>query len=195
MDGKKGSYDLPESHGWGDPCPESIREAGMSLQEELQMSTLPAPGIQVMLQLMLTREAVVRVQERLFEAHGLTIQQYNVLRIVRGGPTKGHPIYEIERRMIYRFANVTRLVDRLEAQGLLKRVADAKDRRVSRVVISPKGKRLMERLDEPVQAMATQLTSCCDEQECLAMSNWLERLREHCQQQEGLHETLAGAIN
>jgi DNA-binding MarR family transcriptional regulator len=97
--------------------------------------------------------------------------------------------------MIYRFANVTRLVDRLEAQGLLKRVADAKDRRVSRVVISPKGKRLMERLDEPVQAMATQLTSCCDEQECLAMSNWLERLREHCQQQEGLHETLAGAIN
>ncbi|HEX4845763.1 MAG TPA: MarR family transcriptional regulator [Geothrix sp.] len=167
----------------------------MSLQEELQMSTLPAPGIQVMLQLMLTREAVVRVQERLFEAHGLTIQQYNVLRIVRGGPTKGHPIYEIERRMIYRFANVTRLVDRLEAQGLLKRVADAKDRRVSRVVISPKGKRLMERLDEPVQAMATQLTSCCDEQECLAMSNWLERLREHCQQQEGLHETLAGAIN
>ena len=83
------------------------------------MSKLPAPGVQLMLQLMLTREAVVRVQERLFEAHGLTIQQYNVLRIVRGGPVKGHPIYEIERRMIYRFANVTRLVDRLELQGLL----------------------------------------------------------------------------
>ena len=40
----------------------------MTLQEELQMSKLPAPGVQLMLQLMLTREAVVRVQERLFEA-------------------------------------------------------------------------------------------------------------------------------
>ncbi|HEY3399694.1 MAG TPA: MarR family transcriptional regulator [Geothrix sp.] len=167
----------------------------MSLQEELQMSKLPAPGVQLMLQLMLTREAVVRVQERLFEAHGLTIQQYNVLRIARGGPVKGHPIYEIERRMIYRFANVTRLVDRLETQGLLKRVADPKDRRVSRVVITPKGRRLMERLDEPVRTMAMQLTSCCDEQECLTMSHWLERLRDHCVQQDGIQEELAGAIN
>jgi DNA-binding MarR family transcriptional regulator len=159
------------------------------------MSKLPAAGVQLMLQLMLTREAVVRVQERLFETHGLTIQQYNVLRIVRGGPSKGHPIYEIERRMIYRFANVTRLVDRLELQGLLKRVADPKDRRVSRVVITPKGRRLMERLDEPVQTMAARLTSCCDEVECLSMANQLERLREHCAHQEGVPEELVGAIN
>jgi DNA-binding MarR family transcriptional regulator len=159
------------------------------------MSKLPAPGVQLMLQLMLTREAVVRVQERLFEAHGLTIQQYNVLRIVRGGPTKGHPIYEIERRMIYRFANVTRLVDRLEVQGLLKRVADPKDRRVSRVVITPKGRRLMERLDEPVQEMASRLTNYFDEAECLTMANRLEELREHCIHQGELQEELVGAVN
>lgn len=165
----------------------------MTLQEELQLSKLPAPGVQLMLQLMLTREAIVRVQERLFETHGLTIQQFNVLRIVRGGPAKGHPIYEIERRMIYRFANVTRLVDRLELQGLLKRVADPKDRRVSRVVITPKGRRLMERLDEPVQALAARLTSCCDEAECLSLANHLERLREHCALQEGAQDELVGA--
>lgn len=167
----------------------------MTLQEELQLSTLPPPGVQLMLQLMLTREAVVRVQEQLFEAYGLTIQQYNVLRIVRGGPAKGHPIYEIERRMIYRFANVTRLVDRLEAQGLLKRVADPKDRRVSRVVITPKGKRLMERMDEPVRALGARLTACCSEEECLALSGRLERLRDHCLSQEGAQNLFAGAIS
>ena len=156
----------------------------MSLQDELQLSKLPSPGVQLMLQLMLTREAVVRVQERLFAAHGLTIQQYNVLRIVRGGPAKGHPVYEIERRMIYRFANVTRLVDRLEAQGLLKRNQDAKDRRVSRVVITPKGKRLMERLEVPVQEMSERMTGCCTDEECLALSSRLERLREQCLQEE-----------
>jgi DNA-binding MarR family transcriptional regulator len=74
-------------------------------------------------------------------------------------------------------------------------VADPKDRRVSRVVITPKGRRLMERLDEPVQSMATRLTSCCDEAECLTMANRLEQLREHCIQQGGLQEELVGAIN
>lgn len=167
----------------------------MSLQEELQMSKLPSPGVQLMLQLMLTREAVVRVQERLFEVHGLTIQQYNVLRIVRGGPLKGHPIYEIERRMIYRFANVTRLVDRLEVQGLLKRVADSRDRRVSRVVITPKGRRLMERLDQPVHDMAERMTSCCNEGECLAIANHLERLREHCLKQGEVQELPAESLS
>ena len=167
----------------------------MSLQEELQMSKLPAAGVQLMLQLMLTRETVVRVQERLFEAHGLTIQQYNVLRIVRGGPVKGHPVYDIERRMIYRFANVTRLVDRLEAQGLLKRMADTKDRRVSRVVITPKGKRLMERLDGPVQDMAVRLTSCWDEGECLALSRQLEVLREHCLREGGVQSEAEDSLS
>lgn len=170
----------------------------MSLQEELQMSKLPAPGVQVLLQLMLTREAVVRVQERLFEANGLTVQQYNVLRIVRGGPTKGHPVYEIERRMIYRFANVTRLVDRLETQGLLKRTADPRDRRVSRVVLTPKGRRLMDRLDEPVQAMAANLTSCWTDEESLLLGQQLERLRNHCLHQEqegpGIAPALQGAM-
>lgn len=159
----------------------------MSLQDELQLSKLPSPGVQLMLQLMLTREAIVRVQERLFEAHGLTIQQYNVLRIVRGGPVKGHPIYEIERRMIYRFANVTRLVDRLEVQGLLKRVQDTKDRRVSRVVIAPKGRRLMERLDGPVQELSERITGCCTEEQCLALAERLEKLRDHCLREEVIH--------
>lgn len=167
----------------------------MSLQEELQLSKLPSPGVQLTLQLMLTREAVVRTQEQLFEGHGLTIQQYNVLRIVRGGPLKGHPIYEIERRMIYRFANVTRLVDRLEIQGLLKRSPDARDRRVSRVVITPKGRRLMERLDGPVQELSERMTSCCSESECLALAAQLERLRLHCLREAPAQDVPASAIS
>ncbi|GLH70219.1 MarR family transcriptional regulator [Geothrix rubra] len=167
----------------------------MSLQEELQLSKLPSPGVQLMLQLLLTREAIVRVQERLFEAHGLTIQQYNVLRIVRGGPAKGHPIFEIERRQIYRFANVTRLVDRLEVQGLLKRVQDTKDRRVSRVVITPKGRRLMERLEGPVQELSDRITSCCTEEQCLALGERLEKLRDHCLREETLHPAVPEPVS
>ena len=67
-------------------------EVPMSLQEELQMSKLPAPGVQLMLQLMPTREAVVRVQEKLFEAHGLTIQQIQQRAAHRAwGPHQGPP--------------------------------------------------------------------------------------------------------
>jgi hypothetical protein len=51
----------------------------------------------------------------------------------------------------------------------------------------------MERLDEPVQAMAARLTSCCSEEECLTLAHRLEELRDHCIQQGGAQEELAGA--
>ena len=52
---------------------------------------------------------------------------------------------------------------------------------------------LVRRLDEPGQQMATRLTSCCDEAECLNMADRLERLREHCVLQESVQDELVGA--
>src|SRR5271167_4652707 len=53
--------------------------------------------------------------------HGLTRPQYNVLRILRGVHPEGHPRCEISQRMIERAPDVTRLVDRLQSRGLVRR--------------------------------------------------------------------------
>jgi len=161
----------------------------MTLQEELQMSKLPAPGVQLMLQLMLTREAVVRVQEQLFEAHGLTIQQYNVLRILKGGPRDGYLVKDIRCRMIYRFADVPRLVNRLETAGLVKRCENPADRRGSRVQITPKGLALEAKMHGRHDALCQQVDRSITAEERDVLLGLLERLRnDHRAQLEALEK-------
>lgn len=81
---------------------------------------------------------------------GLSLSQYNILRILRGARPDALRISEVGERMIYRDPDVTRLVDRLVGQGLVRRERDEEDRRVVRVEITREGLALLERLDEMV---------------------------------------------
>lgn len=87
--------------------------------------------------------------ERLFKSAGLSEPQYNVLRILRGAGADGVglPCLEIASRMITRVPDITRLVDRLEAAGLVERRRTSEDRRVVMVNITPKGLDVIAPLD------------------------------------------------
>jgi DNA-binding MarR family transcriptional regulator len=63
------------------------------------------------------------------EPHGITLQQYNVLRILRGAGAQGLPTLEIAARMIEHSPGITRLLDRLEAKRLVRRRHCPRDRR------------------------------------------------------------------
>lgn len=80
---------------------------------------------------------------------GISQSQYNILRILRGARPKPAKISEIADRMITRDPDVTRLVDRLIKQGLVRRERDSEDRRVVLVEITAKGLQMLSRLDEP----------------------------------------------
>lgn len=86
----------------------------------------------------------------LFREHGISDSGYNVLRILRGAGPRGRTCGEIGRDMVVRVPDVTRLVDRLAAEGLVERTRSAQDRRVVRVVLTRAGRALLRRLDQPV---------------------------------------------
>ena len=94
---------------------------------------------------MLTRGA-----DWVLKAEDLSLTQYNILRILRGAP-QGLPSGEIASRMITRDPDVTRLLDRMEKRGLISRFRESRDRRLVLARITPKGLKLVNRLDEPVQ--------------------------------------------
>jgi DNA-binding MarR family transcriptional regulator len=81
----------------------------------------------------------------------LTLSQYNVLRILRGARPARLACSEISRRMVARDPDVTRLVDRLAARGLVDRVRDSRDRRVVEIGITKAGITLLKQLDPAVQ--------------------------------------------
>jgi DNA-binding MarR family transcriptional regulator len=91
---------------------------------------------------------------RVVEPQGLTLQQYNVLRILRGAGTEGLPTLEIAGRMIEQAPGVTRLLDRLQAKGRVRRQRSAEDRRQIRCWITPAGLELLERLEASMQGGA-----------------------------------------
>src|ERR687886_1304184 len=80
----------------------------------------------------------------------ITAQQYNVLRILRGAEPEGLPTLTIAERMIERTPGITRMIDRLEAKGLVAREVRPHDRRCVYCRITQKGLSLLELLDEPV---------------------------------------------
>ncbi len=83
----------------------------------------------------------------------LTTNQYNVLRILRGSHPAKLACSDIAERMIERDPDITRLVDRLETRGLVKRSRSRQDRRVVEVSITDKGLTLVRGLDLHVQRL------------------------------------------
>ena len=100
--------------------------------------------------------ATGRLMQRLtevYDRHGTTHDQYNVLRILRGVHPDGLPRYEIAGRLINRGTNVTRLLDRLVRDGLVERERPDADRRLSLARISAAGLALLAAMDPEVRAV------------------------------------------
>ena len=97
---------------------------------------------------MRTADLIRRQATALIEPHGVTLQQFNVLRILRGAGDDGLPTLEVADRMIEQTPGVTRLLDRLEAKELVRRQRCPKDRRQHLCWITATGLALLEKIDE-----------------------------------------------
>lgn len=158
----------------------------MDLRDELLISKPLRPGHEVALALLLTREyASWFMDQRIFKPSGISDQQFNVLRILRGGPKEGYLICEIKRRMIFRNADVPRLIDRLAKQGLVRRRENPADRRGTRIQLTPKGQALAERVDPVHDEAMDRLAGILNDSERRTLVDLLERLRVEFQTAPG----------
>jgi DNA-binding MarR family transcriptional regulator len=119
---------------------------GEALKKRLKQRKFENPLHVSILNLMVAADYVRSHMEGHCNRFGITHSQYNVLRILRGVYPNGHPRGEIASRMIERAPDVTRLIDRLEKQGLVDRDRSARDRRLSMTRITKKGLDLLERM-------------------------------------------------
>jgi DNA-binding MarR family transcriptional regulator len=149
------------------------------LQSEIQQ-TKPflSPRQEAYLALQRTTDLASRPVEKIFARWGLTPEQYNVLRILRGAEPTGLPTLEIGRRMITRASNVTRIIDRLESKKLVERKRETQDRRVVRIRIAPEGLSLLEEMQDPVSTAAQASIEGLSESEAERLIELLDKIRE-----------------
>ena len=113
-----------------------------------------------------------------FEPHGITVQQYNVLRILRGAEPEGLPTLTIADRMIERAPGITRMIDRLEAKKLVARERRGGDRRCVHCRITKHGLALLARLDEPVDEGDRAAFAALNQRELAQLVALLEQVRK-----------------
>jgi DNA-binding MarR family transcriptional regulator len=102
--------------------------------------------------LLRTASVVNRTLARVVEPSGLSLAQYNALRIIRGAGTGGIPTLSIRERMIEEGTTITRLLDKLEEAGLIRRERSYPDRRQVLCFVSDTGRALLDTLDPQVDS-------------------------------------------
>lgn len=149
------------------------------LQDDLRQ-TRPFSSLEQEAHLSIQRtEAVLgHAVAEMLKPFDITPTQYNVLRILRGAGERGLCRNDVRDRMVAKVPDVTRLLDRMEAAGLVQRERAGDDRRYVTTRITDEGLRLVDSLDEPVAAMHRRVLGHLDEAELRTLIDLLARARE-----------------
>ncbi len=127
-----------------------ISHIGEEIQQHTPFATIEE---ELLVSLLRTTDVLEERFDRLVKPFGISMTQYNVLRILRGAGPSGRTCGEIGERLIAREPDVTRLLERLEKAGYLARTRDTSDRRVVVTRITPAGLKLLSELDKPISEL------------------------------------------
>ncbi len=148
------------------------------LQQELKQNRpFDSSATEALISITRTADQLRRRMTGILEPFGLTQQQYNVLRILRGAGPEGLPTLEIRQRMVESNPGITRLLDRLIAKGWVERQRCPEDRRQVLCWATDSGLEILRQLDGPVATSNRHLMSVLDEAEQKQLIERLDRLR------------------
>jgi len=146
--------------------PQVMPRQSSTLRDEIkQTRPFRSTAEEVVVSILRTAAVVQRHLAQVVEAQGITIQQYNVLRILRGAGDAGLPTLAIRDRMVEEAAGITRLLDKLESAGHVVRERSTPDRRQVLCHITPSGVSVIAALDQRMDAANQRSSSMLDDAE------------------------------
>ncbi len=149
----------------------------MNLEDEIHQKKFKSDEQKLMVNLLYTTNWLNAQYDCFFKHSDITIQQYNVLRILRGQHPKPSNIKLIKERMLDRMSDASRIVDKLNTKGLLIRRECPNDRRSVDVIITDKGLELLQSLDY-IDESAKQLFKSLSSEEIKQLNHLLNKLRD-----------------
>lgn len=152
-----------------------LKQNDMNLQKEIKQSSFRNEHQRGLINIIYTYNWVCNHMKEFLKPYGITMQQFNVLRILNGQklPISTH---EIRARMLDKMSDASRIVNRLHKKGLVKRNKSTKDRRLVDVKISITGKRLVHKIDKSY-AVLDGILGNLEEHEVEELNNLLDKLR------------------
>jgi DNA-binding MarR family transcriptional regulator len=148
----------------------------MKLEDEISQKKFRNEYHKAAVNLLFTFSWLRSYQEKIFKPRGITGQQFNILRILRGQHPKPANIKLIRERMLDRMSDCSRIVEKLRAKGLIERNICPADRRHVDVIITKKGLDLLSKLDL-INEESDKFLSNLDEKEISQLNRLLDKLR------------------
>lgn len=148
----------------------------MRIEDEIKQSQFKSNIQKALVNLVFTGNWIGMKQKRYYRKYGISPQQYNVLRILRGQAGEPITIQTIQERMLDRMSNASRLVDKMFNKKLVKRTTNKEDRRQVDIVIAEKGLELLDKLDKDFPNLQHELVKLTEE-EAEQINILLDKLR------------------
>jgi DNA-binding MarR family transcriptional regulator len=148
----------------------------MSLEKDINQSKFRNEYQKAVVNIVYTYNWMTEQLKQVFEKEGLTMQQFNILRILRGnnGPLS---TLQIRERMLDKMSDTSRIVDRLIIKGFVKKSICKTDKRLVDVFITDKGKKILAKLDKAEDDMDNIIDSI-SVAEAKTLNKILDKLRK-----------------
>jgi MarR family transcriptional regulator, multiple gene regulator MgrA len=119
---------------------------------------------------------IISRHQAFFKQYDITLQQFNILRILRGQHPKSASINTLKERMLDKMSDVSRLVERLRKAGLVERKNSDVDRRAVDVMITAKGLSLLSIIDEQIGSLEDTLKESLNDKEVVQLNRLLDKM-------------------
>lgn len=149
----------------------------MKLENEIKQRAFQTEAEKAIVNISYTHSYIAGLLNSALKVHNISIQQFNVLRILKGSDPRPVSVNDITDRMIDKMSNASRLVEKLRAKGLVSREKCPFDRRQVDVSITEEGQALLVKLNEETQAVITGHMHITEE-EFRQLNDILDRLRK-----------------
>lgn len=157
----------------------------MSLEEEIKQVKFHSQYHKLVVNIMHTASWLENHHQHMMKEFGVTLPQFNVLRILRGQKGKPLSINELIERMIDKSSNASRIVDKLESKQYVLRRVCSNDRRQVEVTITEKGLGLLKEMDEPIKSLELQVRGI-SEKEAETINILLDQIKSEYNKQKQL---------
>ncbi len=149
----------------------------MKIEEEIKQKSFANPFQKMILNVFVTSSWFATHTSRILKPYKITLQQYNVLRILRGQQSKPASVGVIQERMLDKSSNASRLIDKLVLKKLVDRKTCPEDRRQMDIRITQKGLDLLGELDGPLNNEDVTFGKHISVEEAKIVSDILDRIR------------------
>ena len=149
----------------------------MKIEDQLKTNNLP-PARKLSLSILVTGNLINEQVGAALKPFDISIQQFNVLRILRGQKGKPANLSTIQERMVSKMSNTTRLVDKLIAKELAERIICEVNRRKVEISITEKGLELLKEIDPKVDEVEEKMIEDLNQEEIEFITNCLNKIRK-----------------